>query len=129
MSQHWQDLDGVPCGVDWPAVKHRVCSLCDTLLSFGPARDDGEHAAAVAIERRAAEMATWEPEHGRRTRPATTSGEDAGWALWPYQQPQTADEWAGFHAAQIRNHGGEIAELDWARAHLADHAVPGRSRP
>lgn len=34
-----------------------TCVLCDAVLPLGPARLDGEHTAAVAIELRAAEIA------------------------------------------------------------------------
>ncbi len=39
------------------SVVKRYCISCNELLPLGPARDDGEHAEAVAIEIRAAELA------------------------------------------------------------------------
>ena len=47
------------------AMLLRRCTDCNVLRPVGPARDDGPHAEAVAIEIRAAELeAAWNPVDG-----------------------------------------------------------------
>lgn len=63
-----------PCSVRGPRVlvKSLRCLDCGAWLSLGPSRDDGEHAAQVAVEVRAAELA------------------------WGKRRDFSADEWHGW---------------------------------
>lgn len=92
------------------------CARCGEYASLGDARDDGEHAAAVAIEVRAAELAAaWEPEGGIKI--AFTESERIGWMLWPHVAPKSPEGEAGWLASQIQNHrmdGHNIAGAEYA---------------
>ena len=87
------------------------CSYCGEWLPLGPARDDGEHAAAVAVEVRAAELA----DRLRRIKrfPVLYSSlrfdgaEIAGHITYisdSAKQPEQDGEWAGYLAAAIATH-------------------------
>lgn len=117
---HWDDVRGV-------AVEYMRC-ICGERLSMGHARHDGPHAARVAIEVRAAELATaWQPEGG--VRDLITPDERRGWSGWPYRQPKTVAELTGFLAAQIQNHDRDLIDVNWAGHHNADYAIGGDGRP
>lgn len=108
------------------ASHYMLCARCGTHLPLGPANDDGPHAAQVAIEVRAAELAAaWRPGDGcaRLINPS----ESLGWNGWPYRQPTNADEWTGFLAAQIQNHGPDLGDVNWAGHHMADHPIDSRA--
>lgn len=106
-------------------VMFRECLDCGAWLPLGPSKDDGEFAEAVAIEVRAAELATaWEPIGGVGK---LINGDEAlGWNGWPYRQPKNSDEFAGFLAAQIRNHERDLGDVNWAGHHMADHELDAR---
>lgn len=102
---------------------HRYCIQCDAVLSMGPS---DETDPPVTLEIRAAELAAAWTRDGAAAKIASAD-EMAGWGGWPYRQPTTAGEWAGFLAAQIVNHERDLGDVNWAGQHMADHPVDQRN--
>jgi len=85
-------------------LSYRECLDCDEWLPMGPARDDGPHAAAVAIEIRAAEIAAaGEAAHLGAMRDC----EGCGWDLYTkkYCCLHSDGMFAGWLARAIVEHG------------------------
>lgn len=100
-----------PCAVRGPAVfvKSLRCLDCGAWLSLGPANDSGEHAAQVAAEVRAAELAArWrDPTDGdaRFVFGDLDDEEIRGWSIAETNMQDHTDRWhAGYLARAIATH-------------------------
>lgn len=90
-------------------VEHLVCLDCGEWLSLGPAKLDGERAATMTVEIRAAELADLADSHANRaeTRGWIAFGMGKRFPIDDYHwSPQSADESAGWLARAIATHDG-----------------------
>lgn len=101
---HGPDATGRGC------MQYQTCARCGEWLSLGPAKDDGPHAEAVAIEARAAELAATD-EHWYRLITGGVPGEDdeVDGCLMTFsgESPRTAPQIAGYLARCIAEHDKE----------------------
>lgn len=97
-----------------PHAHARICADCGAWLSLGPAQDSGRHAAAVAVEIRAAELAQFlrdghaANKHKRAGLFYSTldfnGAEAAGhieWAIDSAKVPEQDGEWSGWLCGYI----------------------------
>lgn len=94
---------------------NRVCERCGAWLSLGPARDTGPHAASVATEVRAAEIAElWhdaDPAEAFDFVRRLNDEETRGWSIAETSLQHHTDRWhAGYLARAICHHDTEEGE-------------------
>jgi hypothetical protein len=96
----WHTADGIFVPSHAPACCTMRCVRCGEALPFGPAKLDGEHAAAVAIEMRAAEIASAAATADQEW--ALYGAEFIGWRLGKYggnPGPRESSAWPAWHIA------------------------------
>ena len=96
----WHDADGHLTFCTFRPRHHLKCITCKEAFSLGPANDSPE----ALVELRAAEIVA----NGGPIRTCRNSGhddcEECGWDTWPWVEPTTPSEEAGWLARAIVEH-------------------------